>query len=206
MRAGSRRRPAAKHLRLAATARQNDPICAVHQSKGADSADAQIGGPARVISVGDRHLASHYRSAASPAGPARHGSNGSPCRAARPAEGQCQGPEPPRLHLRADSTSNTPPDGRPHPPDACYLFCMISRSGEISPVSVFKSLGHVKTHKSAFAGMRECHPRLASGSDRCSLSSRWAGLLYWFGCQWSLPMVTDSASRPPTRRVRSCGS
>ena len=45
-----------------------------------------------------------------------------PCRAALPAEGHCRGPEPPRPHLRADSTSDTPPDNRPRPPWSCYLI------------------------------------------------------------------------------------
>jgi hypothetical protein len=53
----------------------------------------------------------------------------------------------------ADGAMNTPPNIRARAHGSCYLYCMISRSGEISPVCVFKfPLGHVKTPLLRFSG------------------------------------------------------
>ena len=63
-------------------------------------------------------------------------------------------------------------------------------------------LGHVKSHKCLFRGMRERHPGPACGRGGCL---RWfpfllSCVLFW--CQWSWPTVTAAMAVSPVRRVR----
>ena len=96
---------------------------------------------------------------------------------------------------------------------ARLALAVLAWSGDGSPVWGCTTTSGVQVsdtlnpHERPFTGMLYRHLRSASGRRRWSLSFfSLGGPPSWFGCQRSLPMVTDSASRPPACRVRSCGS
>lgn len=76
-----------------------------------------------------------------------------PALAAQPCTGQV-----------AARTANTSRNSRVGSPRSCYPYCMISRSGEVTPASVFKPSDTVIPHTPLFSGVPGRHRRPYIGS------------------------------------------